>query len=171
MNTLRFNTLKALIKVVEHHGGNIASNDLLMNLEIKKTHPKQDVKTVHASKLAAFAASSRNKALGIIFLKRSNKSRYGVLITNLENQYSIGADQYPVNLLSALSTSNIYVQLNTTLSNCAHRRQANEEERHNEDMLFVQSADPVTGTNGITHAVIIYSGCKGSEHYRNQCPV
>ena len=38
MNTLYFDNFKALVEVIEYHGGNIASNDTLINLEIKKTH-------------------------------------------------------------------------------------------------------------------------------------
>ena len=41
MNTLNFDTFKALVEVTKHHRGNIASNDTLINLEIKKTHPSR----------------------------------------------------------------------------------------------------------------------------------
>ena len=104
MNTLHFDTFKALVEVIEHHWGNISSNDTLINLDIKKTHPSRMRRHYMPANYPPSLQCYIKKALAITFLKRSDKSRYGVLIDKLENQNSVRADQYPVNLLSALRT-------------------------------------------------------------------
>ena len=126
--TLRFNTFKTLVEVVEHYVDNIVNNDALVNLEIDKVHAKQDVNTVQADKLTTFAPMSRKKALDITFLNRCDMSRYRVLIDNLDNQYSVGTDQYPTNFPSVLKVISSYIHPNAIFLNCARCRRANEEE-------------------------------------------
>ena len=84
-NVSHFNTFRALAEVVEHHGGNIGNDDALVNLEIKKLLPHDDISTVGDDKLTLFRAISRSKALAIGFVKRSDRARYGDLIDDLEN--------------------------------------------------------------------------------------
>ena len=94
-NVSHFNTFRALAEVVEHHGGDIGRDDALVNLEIKKVLPKEDINTVGSEKLTLFRSISRSKALAIGFIKRSDRGRYGDLIDDLENHFSRGTDQYP----------------------------------------------------------------------------
>ena len=85
MNMLHLNIFKALVEIVEHHGGNITNDDALINLDIKKIHPGKDTESVTPDELATFTAKSRGKDMAISLLKRCNKAMYGVLVANLEN--------------------------------------------------------------------------------------
>jgi hypothetical protein len=38
---------------------------------------------------------AKDKAYAMVFLKRADLACYGLLFTNLENQYTLGADKYP----------------------------------------------------------------------------
>ena len=95
---LHFNIFKVLVEVVEHHGKNIDNGDKLIDLEIKKEYPSNDMKIVNPDKLATFTAKSRDKALVITFLKRCDNSRYGVPFVSLEKHYLVGTAQYPTDL-------------------------------------------------------------------------
>ena len=106
-------------------GGNIGNYDTLVNIEIQKLLPHDDVDTVEDEKLTLFCAISRSKALTIGFLKRSNHARYGDLINDLDNQYSRGTDQYSMNLPKALNTINCYVRGRNTPRNQRHPPQWN----------------------------------------------
>jgi hypothetical protein len=116
-NVSHFNTFCALAEVVEHHGGDIGRDDALVNLEVKKVLPGEDIDTVGSEKLALFRTISRSKALAIDFIKTSNWTRYGALIDDLENQYSRGTDQYPSDLPKALNTIDCYVRGRTNPHN------------------------------------------------------
>ena len=71
-NTMHFNTFRALVEVVEHHGGNIANDEALINIEIDKLIPS-------ISWSAAATGSSSSKGgegfvcLGTIGISRSLK--------------------------------------------------------------------------------------------------
>ena len=85
-NVSHFNTFRALAEVVEHHGGNIGNDDALVDLEIKRLLPNEGIDTIGDEKLTLFRAISQSKALAIGFIKRSDRTRYGTLIDDLENQ-------------------------------------------------------------------------------------
>ena len=103
------------MEVMEHHGGIITNDDALIDLEKKRTPTR--MQTVNLDELVVFAAKSKDKALAIAFLKICDKSRYGVLVANLENKYSVGTGQYPTDLPSALSAIDSYVRTDTSQTN------------------------------------------------------
>ena len=102
---MHFNTFKALLEVVAHHGDSIANNDALINLEITKVHPKLYVDTFQADDIIVFDSTSHDKALAIAFLKRCNRDRYRVLIDGLENSYSIDITQDGVQILQCYDST------------------------------------------------------------------
>jgi len=161
------------VEGVEHHGGTIVSNDALINLEIKKTYQRMDLHTMNPNELAIFPAKSRDKALAIATLKRCNKSRYVVLVMNLENQYSIGTDQYSTDLPLELRAVDSYFRTDTTQANQYQhvKTRANEDMDLDFDIIFVQDTNPVLETDNLTQTGITCFVCNGSRHYRNQCPV
>jgi hypothetical protein len=46
-------------------------------------------------------AAAKNKSVAIGFLKRADRKRYGGLWSDLENQYTRGTDDYPLDLTGA----------------------------------------------------------------------
>lgn len=156
-NVSHFNTFRALVEVIEHHGGNIGNDDALVNIEIKNIRPHDDISTVGGDQLALFRAVSRSNALAIGFVKRSDRARYGELIDDLENQYSRGADQYPVDLPKALNTIDCYVRGRTTTRN--QRRPPAPNDDQEIDKTFVQTDPPVPGSDGVLFNDITCFGC------------
>ena len=106
---MHFNTFRVLVEVVEHHSGNIANDNALVNVEIEKIVPSGTIDTIDSDKIASLKAISRNKTLAVAFIKRLNRDRYGVLIDDLENHFSRGNGQYPIDLLTTLNTIDCYV--------------------------------------------------------------
>ena len=167
-NLLHFNTFRALAEVVEHHGRNIRNDNALVDLEIKKISPGEDIDSIGDEKLTLFRAISRSKALAIGFVKRSDHARYGELIGSLENQYSSGTDQYPTDLPKALSTIDYYVRGRTTPRNPRHPPPSNDN--HEIEMNFVQADPPTPGIDGVTFDIIACFGCQSKGHYKDKCP-
>ena len=127
--------------------------------------------TVSPDKLVTLTAKSRNKSLAIEFLKRCDKFRYGILVVNLDN-YSVGTDQYPTDLPSALSAIESYVRADTMRSNRQHHTYTctNEYEEQDVEKIFIQATELVPGIDGVTHAVITCFRYNGSGCYRSQYP-
>ena len=167
-NVSHFNTFRALAEVVEHHGGDIGRDDALVNLEIKKVLPKEDINTVGSEKLTLFRSISRSKALAIGFIKRSDRGRYGDLIDDLENHFSRGTDQYPPDLPKALNTIDCYVRGRT--SNRNTRRPHPSAGDQEIEMTFAQVGSPVPGVDGILFDSITCFGCRQKGHYKSKCP-
>ena len=77
-----------------------------------------------------------DKALAIAFLKRSDRGFFCALLDSLENQYSLGVDQYPTNLHVVLTALEFYVPIVTTQP---RRPRVSSEDPDNNgiDMTFV----------------------------------
>jgi len=83
-----------------------------------------------------------------MFLVRTDRSRYGQLLDNLDNQLSFGTDQYPVDLSSTLTALD-FVKTSSTQHTSRYLHPQDESNRI--DMTFVQPGPPVPGTDGVTH--------------------
>ena len=79
----------ALVDTIEHYDGCIGHDTALLDYETTAT-------TLEAKKKGA-----RDKLLAMDFLKKAPKARYGSLLTELDNLFSRGADQYPKDLVEA----------------------------------------------------------------------
>lgn len=133
--------------MVEYHGGNIGHYDALANLGVEKLLPNEGFDTIESKKLALFRAISRSKALAIGFIKRSDRTRYVVLINDLENQYSRGLDQCPTDLPKALNTIDCYMRGRTNSRNPRHQPPSIDNQKI--EMNFAQIGSPVPGINGV----------------------
>ena len=63
--TSYFNTFRALVEVIEHHGGNVGNNKALTDIKIREVYPNQDSTSIGSAELIGYKAISRNKALSI----------------------------------------------------------------------------------------------------------
>ena len=98
--TVTFVDLKDIIEVIEHYyGGNIGDDEALVAEELKKMNITS--KVASSTELGITTEIAKQKSHAIAFLKRADKHRYGILITELMNLYSRGMDQYPATITEA----------------------------------------------------------------------
>jgi hypothetical protein len=90
---------KNAIEVIEHYGGSIGDDAVLVTEELKKVGRSITTATGEEKKDAIKLAKS--KAHAMAFLKHADKHRYTLLVTDLENQYTRGTDQYPTTITEA----------------------------------------------------------------------
>ena len=135
-----------IVDILEHYGGAVGYDPGL-------------IEAVGGSgSVATKAKKARGKALALAFLKRADRTRYGSLWTDLENQYTRGNDQYPDDLTEA------YNMLVSYKADAKPARQNNNNRRGNggsgpaptaaptdvAGMTFAQ-AGLIAGSDGITH--------------------
>jgi len=104
---------------------------------------------------------ARDKTLAIVFIRGVDPTRYGTLITDLANQFSMGFDNYPTDLTAAYGlVVNYKTPANTRSTNQATPIQAETTSA----ITFVNTA-AVAGTNGVVHNGITCFNCQETGHY------
>ena len=86
---------RSLVEVLEHYGGAIGEDPGLLDATAAVSSDTDG--TTKRLKIA------RDRTLALAFLKRANRRRFGALWADLVNQFSLGNDQYPINLTAAYS--------------------------------------------------------------------
>jgi hypothetical protein len=111
-------TFKTKIDVLEHYGGSFGTDKALVAAAKKIPGAPSD-----PTDLLKF---TKNRALAVAFLKRADPARYGLLWSDLENQFSRGTDQYPDSLTAAYNLLLSYKKPTTATHNKkgAHHHQA-----------------------------------------------
>lgn len=97
----------SLIEVLEHYGARpgedavfIKSVKNLIKEEVAPAEESEPVSVIEANYNTVVTAA-RNRSIGVVFLKRSDRRAYGYFWTELENQYTRGNDQYPLDMTAA----------------------------------------------------------------------
>jgi hypothetical protein len=121
-NATYMSKFKNSIDVIEHYGGNIGDDKVLVTEELRKTGATDMVATEEEKKQAIKTAKS--KAHAMAFLKRADRNRYGALITDLENQFTRGNDQYPV---SITETYNLLVNYKRPTGSPSRKKNPNHQ--------------------------------------------
>jgi hypothetical protein len=177
-NSNYMSKFKNTTEVIEHYGGNIGEDKALVNEELKTILKATNQDTLSRASTQAIEAATemaRNKSHAIAFLKRADKIRYGLLITELENQFTRGTDQYPTNITE---TYNLLVnykkpiaarEKNQTRTPREDNRRGNNNDRNTnntqtDELAFVQRA---TETPPIDE-VQCYN-CQQMGHYASSC--
>ena len=167
--TLHYNTFIALVEVVEHHEGTLYRDETLTEVEDKKIDEDFNLTGESPESRASIETIAHDKALAVAFLSRSNRGRYGYLLDNLENQFSlIDTNQYHIDLPSVLTTLDCYVK--PTPSPQPHRLLPLHNDIDDVDMTFVQIGPLVSGTDDVTHEGVACLGCNTKGNYRDKCP-
>ena len=86
---------RSLVEVLEHYGGAIGEDPGLLDATAAVSSNTED--TTERLKIA------RDRTLALAFLKQADRRRFGTLWADIENQFSRGNDQYPINLTAAYS--------------------------------------------------------------------
>ena len=85
-------TLKSHVDTIEYHGGTVVLNQ---NLAPDRSPDGVPLSQAERTKIA------RDSTLAAAHIRGADKTRFGTLITNLDNQFSNGRDEYPTDLTSA----------------------------------------------------------------------
>jgi hypothetical protein len=107
-------------------------------------------------------AKAHDGYVAIAFLKRVDRRRFGALWADLENQFTRGNDQYPVDLASAYS-------LLTDYKVTENARCYVEPPPETSGMTFLQASEAVAGTDGILFEHIKCFRCQKKGHLADKC--
>jgi len=151
----------SLVEVLEHYGGAIGEDPGLLDATAAVSSDTDD-----ATKRLKIA---RDHTLALAFLKRANRCCFGTLWADLENQFSQGNDQYPINLTAVYSLLVNFKppKREEPRRNARSQVAAVEEE---DGMTFVQSGEVVAGADGVTHTGVTCFRCEHTGHYAEKCP-
>ena len=88
------------MQVLEHYGAALGA-DRPYQESIKKQILDESGNLTDVEVTKRATALAKPKSIAVAFLKRADRKRYGALWSELENNYTRGQDQYPVDITSA----------------------------------------------------------------------
>ena len=152
--------LRGWAETIEYHGGTVAANYKLVPFQDQDGNGRS---TEERKEIA------RERTLAIALIRSADPTRYGTLITDLSNQYAMGIDQYPTDLLSAQSLLvNYRTPTNTSVRTDTPRSQPTGSPEASA-MTFAQRGE-IAGNNGVLHDGIVCYNCQSLGHYAGDCP-
>jgi len=120
------------------------------------------------------AKIARDRTLVLALLKQADRRHFGDLWHNLENQFTRGNDQCPINLTAAYS---LLVNFKPPVTREAPARRhipRNPEPplttADKDGMTFNQAGEIITGIDGITRDTTLCFLCQNKGHYTDKCP-
>ena len=146
----------------EHFGGSLGNDSILIELYREDSDPDNPgpmPKGTNADKVCVWYVNLQKyekklRYLAMLYLKKCDRSRYSSLYRNLQNQYSRGTLQYPHDLAAAYS---MVIQHKVDRP---PRRGSDPDDGVNPSGLnFLQSGDPIPGTDGVLHPKTRCHGC------------
>ena len=162
-NAKHLRNFKSIVSAIEHLGGTMFSDEMLITLENEKDVKKGNVTKENEE----YKNIVRNKMLGVACLKRANPRKYGRLMTSIRDQHSFKKDVYPKTLSEAYELLENHSSAKTGESKRQSWRRG-ERGRHGGGrgrtgrgrgsriggMQFAQQASCTPGTDGHTVAYI-----------------
>ena len=120
---------KALYTIIEHYGGSIGEDPMLVKDEARRDNILHfNDLTTNDTEYIQRVPFARNHFLAYAFLHGCHKSRYGDLMIELENQHTYSNGQFPKTLTSAY---NLLVNYRSK-QKCNHYDGKNEEKKESE---------------------------------------
>ena len=154
----------SLYKVLDHRGAIYGEAEVFNEYVRARVERTGSPYTDRAEFTKRQVAAAKRQYIGVSFLKRADKRRYGALWSELENGFSRGQDTYPHDLTSAY---NLLLNYKAVPDLRQPRRERHEEESA---LSFLQNGTPVPGDDGETHNRVRCYNCQANGHYANNCP-
>jgi len=148
----------ALVDTIEHYGGCIGHDTAVTDFEPSASTVEEKQK------------GARDKLLAMDFLKKAPRGRFSGLLTDLDNLFSRGANQYPKDLAEAHSLLVNYQPPRSSYQKLPLVPDDNDDTPVGSELSFTQLGAVVLGSDGATHAHIQCFACKSKGHYANMCP-
>jgi len=103
------------------------------------------------------------------FLKKALQVRFGALLTNLDNLFSQGVDQYARDVIAAHS---LLINYRPTRGHVPKTppKKPDDTNADNGELTFAQISTAVPRIDGALHMHIHCFTCKAKGHYANMCP-
>ena len=158
--------LKAWADTIEFYGGSVAECYTLV--------PEWGPGGVRLSATARMKIA-HDRTMGVAYIRKADTDRYGLLITELANNYAKGKDEYPKSLQEAFELLESYTLPTLTrtrnTASSANQTTSNETATSPEAsaMTFAQAMAFVAGNNGATHETVECFQCHAYGHYAHEC--
>jgi hypothetical protein len=88
------------VDTIEMHGGTVAANHELI--------PEKDGAGTTTRSVETRQKLAREQTLAVALLRNADATKYGTLVTDLANNYAMGRDEYPVDVVTAKSLPVMY---------------------------------------------------------------
>ena len=172
-----YRTFQNHVQVIEHCGGTLGYHKGPLQIAAKKEY-RRDYCDLNADEQEEISSAYRDRYLACLFLVKSDRTRFGDLLRDLQNQHTQGHNVYPRTLNSAYSMlTNWKPERNRTDNPRGDRGRGRDQqttsEQHNdasgasvEGASFNTQGDVVRTSQG---APVVCRIC-GSNHWPNNCP-
>jgi hypothetical protein len=87
------------VEVVGHSGGNVWADNEVEEMILAETNTTKAA--MSAAQLRSFYADVRERSLATAFILSADRSRFGKLIEDMENNFLQGINKYPTTLAAA----------------------------------------------------------------------
>ena len=155
---------------IETHGGTVAVNFKLIGATADDGTTRSD---------ETRKQMARERTIARCLIRNADQSRYGMLITELANQYAGQQDNYPNDIAAAKSLLVMY----KTPTNTAAQRTGNQQPRQQQRTTTTTSSDPlhgltlaqrtdiaISGIDGQLRPSVTCYGCGLPGHMAGECP-
>ena len=127
-----------MVDIIEYHGGSVTDDQALIEYERSL---ESHLPTNERSSDEVIKQRAKIKMLGVALIRRADRGRYGKLMTDLKDQYTLKSDVYPSDITSALHLLENY-------SSKPSPKRDNNNHQHTEGLQFAQRGEPLPGRNG-----------------------
>ena len=143
------------VEVVEHSGGNVWSDKGVEEMILAETNTTKAA--MSAAQLRSFYADVRERSLATAFILSADRSRFGKLIEDMENNFLQGINKYPITLAAA----------HHLLANWRHDACLALRDVVGGEISFVNHDGSTK--NKKSKADIVCHRCQQKGHYANEC--
>ena len=99
-NSQHVKNLQNMVEVIEYHGGSVTDDQVLVRYKRDlEAHLPEDERSSEET----LKRRAKDKMLGVALIRRADRGRYGKLMTDLKDQYTLKSDVYPNNITAALN--------------------------------------------------------------------